>query len=278
MSNRQQAASAGISFGSALAIAISWSIHHSILWAILHGALSWIYVVDDAVTRLRDLPYENLGYARIDHHRALRKGAPEVVFCEGKTPEQAAEIFARIAAHAGRALGTRVSEAHAQAIRSRVPGTEYVPVARVVVMTGAEQRTVSDGQPYVVIASGGTADVPVAEEAAITAEFHGCPVERLYDVGVAGVHRLLDQRQLLVNARVIVAVAGMDGALPGLIAGLVGCPVIAVPTSVGYGTGLGGVAALMNMLNACAPGVAVVNIDNGFGGGYLAAMITRMAQ
>ena len=242
-----------------------------LLEEISHGTVD----VDDAVTRLRDLPYENLGYARIDHHRALRKGAPEVVFCEGKTPEQAAEIFARIAAHAGRALGTRASEAHAEAIRSRVLGTEYFPEARLV-MVGVERHPASgDGQPYALVASGGTADVPVAEEAALTAEFHGCPVERLYDVGVAGVHRLLDQRQLLANARVIVAVAGMDGALPGLIAGLVGCPVIAVPTSVGYGTGLGGVAALMNMLNACAPGVAVVNIDNGFGGGYFAAMIAR---
>lgn len=242
-----------------------------LLEGVSHGSVG----VDDAVTRLRDLPYENLGYARIDHHRALRKGAPEVVFCEGKTPEQAAEIFARIAAHAGRALGTRASEAHAEAIRSRVPGTEYVPVARVV-MAGVEQRRASgDGQPYALVASGGTADVPVAEEAALTMEFHGCLVERLYDVGVAGVHRLMGQRQLLVNARVIVAVAGMDGALPGLIAGLVGCPVIAVPTSVGYGTGLGGLAALMNMLNACAPGIAVVNIDNGFGGGYLASMFAR---
>jgi len=234
--------------------------------------------VDEAVARLRDLPYENLGYARIDHHRELRRGAPEAVFCEGKTPEQAAEIIARIVAHAGRALGTRASQAHAEAICERVPGAEYFPVARVV-MAGVERcRAAGDDQPYVLIVSGGTADLPVAEEAALTAEFHGCPVERLFDAGVAGVHRLLDQRALLAGARVIVAVAGMDGALPGLVAGLVGCPVIAVPTSVGYGTGLGGVAALMNMLNSCAPGVAVVNIDNGFGGGYLAASIVRMTQ
>ncbi|HET7089932.1 MAG TPA: nickel pincer cofactor biosynthesis protein LarB [Anaerolineae bacterium] len=242
-----------------------------LLEGVSHGSVD----VDDAITHLRDLPYENLGYARIDHHRALRKDAPEVVFCEGKTPEQAAEIFARIAAHAGRALGTRAREAHAEAIRARVPQAVYFPIARVV-MAGVEQRRASgDSQPYALVASGGTADVPIAEEAALTMEFHGCLVKRLYDVGVAGVHRLMDQRQRLVNARVIVAIAGMDGALPGLIAGLVGCPVIAVPTSVGYGTGLGGVAALMNMLNACAPGVAVVNIDNGFGGGYFAAMIAR---
>lgn len=230
--------------------------------------------VEQATVRLRDLPYENLGYARIDHHRALRKAAPEVVFCEGKTPEQAAEIFARIAAQSGRVLGTRASQTHADAIQERMPEAAYFPEARLI-MAGAERRITEGNQPYILVASGGTADVPVAEEAALTAEFHGACVERLYDVGVAGVHRLLDQREILMKAKVIVAVAGMDGALPGLIAGLVSCPVIAVPTAMGYGTGLGGVAALMNMLNACAPGVAVVNIDNGFGGGYLAAMIAR---
>lgn len=233
--------------------------------------------VDEALTSLEDLPYENLGYARIDHHRALRKGVPEVVFCQRKTPEQAAEIFARIVAHAGRALGTLASADHAESIRERVPEAVYFPEA-CIVMAGVERRAAGDGQPYVLVASGGTADMSVAEEAALTVEFHGCAVERLYDVGVAGVHRLLDQRKQLLGAKVIVAVAGMDGALPGFIAGLVGCPVIAVPTSVGYGTGLGGVAALMNMLNACAPGLAVMNIDNGFGGGYLAALIARIAQ
>jgi hypothetical protein len=233
--------------------------------------------VDQAVSFLRDLPYENLGYARIDHHRVLRKAAPEVVFCEGKTPEQAAEIFARIVNHAGRALGTRANEAHSEAICARVTNAKYFPVARLV-MAGIEGAATDDDQSYVLVASGGTTDLPIAEEAALTAEFHGCRVERLYDVGIAGVHRLLDQRQLLLNAKVIVAVAGMDGALPGLIAGLVSCPVIAVPTAIGYGTGLGGVAALMNMLNACAPGIAVVNIDNGFGGGYLAAMMVRMVK
>ena len=237
-----------------------------------------VVTVEQATVRLRDLPYENLGYARIDHHRALRKAAPEVVFCEGKTPEQAAEIFSRIAAQSGRALGTRASPAHADAIQERLPTANYFPEARLI-MVGAERQAAAGGnQPYILVASGGTADVPVAEEAALTAEFHGACVERLYDVGIAGVHRLLDQRELLTKAKVIVAVAGMDGALPGLIAGLVSCPVIAVPTAMGYGTGLGGVAALMNMLNACAPGVAVVNIDNGFGGGYLAAMIVRESK
>ena len=233
--------------------------------------------VDAALTRLRDWPYENLGYARIDHHRALRKGMPEVVFCEGKTPEQAAEIFVRIAGREGRAMATRAGEAHAQAILGRRPDARYHPQGRVV--TAGEPMPCSEADcALIVVATGGTADLPVAEEAALTAEFSGCRTERVYDVGVAGVHRLLDQRELLAEAAVVVAVAGMDGALPGVVGGLVACPVIAVPTSIGYGTGFGGVAALMNMLNACAPGIAVVNIDNGFGAGYLASQIARAGQ
>ncbi|MBI3362873.1 MAG: nickel pincer cofactor biosynthesis protein LarB [Chloroflexi bacterium] len=231
----------------------------------------------EALARLRDWPYENLGYARIDHHRTLRKGVPEVVFCEGKTPEQAAEIFSHIAARESRAMATRAGEAHANAILSRWPEARYHPPGRVVV-AGEPMRASENGQSHIVVATGGTADIPVAEEAALTVEFNGCRAERLYDVGVAGVHRLLDQREALNKAAVVVAVAGMDGALPGLIAGLVACPVIAVPTAIGYGTGLGGVAALMNMLNACAPGIAVVNIDNGFGAGYLASLIVRSEQ
>ncbi len=232
---------------------------------------------DEAIACLRDWPYENLGYARIDHHRALRKGLAEVVFCEGKTPEQSAEIFARIAEREGQALATRASDSHATAIRERWPQARYHSQCRLVVAGGLEPS--SDHQrSFIAVATGGTADIPVAEEAALTAAFNGCRVERLYDVGVAGVHRLLDQRALLAEAAVVVAVAGMDGALPGAIAGLVACPVIAVPTSIGYGTGLGGVAALMNMLNACAPGITVVNIDNGFGAGYMAALIVRSGQ
>jgi len=244
-----------------------------LLNAIASGQVS----TDEALARLRDWPYENLGYARIDHHRALRKGLAEVVFCEGKTPEQAAEIFARIAEREGRALATRVSESHANAIRKRWPQARYHPQGRLVVV-GESVSSSEDNRPFIVVATGGTADIPVAEEAALTVEFNGGRVERLYDVGVAGVHRLLDQRAVLAQAAVVVAVAGMDGALPGVIAGLVACPVIAVPTSIGYGTGLGGVAALMNMLNACATGIAVVNIDNGFGAGSMAALITRSGQ
>ena len=232
---------------------------------------------DEALARLRNWPYENLGYARIDHHRTLRKGAPEVVFCEGKTPEQTAEIFARLIEHDGWAMATRAGEAHANAIRARLPEARYYPQGRVVV-AGQPMVVSGNGRSFILVVTGGTADLPVAEEAALTVEFNGCRAERLYDVGVAGVHRLLDRRALLAEATVVVAVAGMDGALPGVIAGLVACPVIAVPTSVGYGTGLGGVAALMNMLNACAPGIAVVNIDNGFGAGYLATIIVRSGQ
>ncbi len=214
---------------------------------------------------------EDVGFARIDHDRTARKGTPEVVFCERKTPDQAAVICARIATRAGRVLATRATPAHAAAIRRAVPAARYHESGRVVVVGGRPRARSRTG--YILVTTGGTADLPVAEEAVLTAEFLGAPVRRLYDVGVAGLHRLLSHTPLVRKARVIVAVAGMDGALPGVVAGLAPAPVIAVPTSVGYGTGLGGVAALMNMLNACAPGVAVVNIDNGFGAGYLAAQI-----
>ena len=250
------------------------SLNEAALRELLNAVSSGAITTDEALAHLRDWPYENLGYARIDHHRTLRKGAPEVVFCEGKTPEQAAEIFARLVGQNGRAMATRASEAHANAIRERLLAAQYHPQGRVVIASGATPLS-EDCRSFILVATGGTADLPVAEEAALTIEFNGRRAERLYDVGVAGVHRLLDQRTLLAGAAVVVAVAGMDGALPGVIAGLVACPVIAVPTSVGYGTGLGGVAALMNMLNACAPGIAVVNIDNGFGAGYLASIIAR---
>ncbi len=229
-----------------------------------------------ALKQLRNWPYQNLDFARIDHHRSLRKGTPEVVFCEGKTPEQAATICQQIVELEQRVMATRANDAHAQAIRERVPAAQYHPRSRIVVADQREPGT-QPLFPGVVVATGGTADIPVAEEAALTATFNGCHVTALYDVGIAGMHRLLEHADLLAQATVVVAVAGMDGALPGVIGGLVACPVIAVPTSIGYGTGLGGVAALMNMLNACAPGIAVVNIDNGFGAGYLAALIAKKA-
>lgn len=243
---------------------------------LLHAVQAGTLSPEIALTQLRDWPYQNLDFARIDHHRSLRKGTPEVVFCEGKTPEQAALIFQQIAEREQRVMATRANDAHAQAIRDRVPAAQYHPRSRIV-LTDERELATDPLIPGIVVATGGTADIPVAEEAALTATFNGCQVTALYDVGIAGLHRLLDHTQQLAQASVVVAVAGMDGALPGVIGGLVACPVIAVPTSIGYGTGLGGVAALMNMLNACAPGIAVVNIDNGFGAGYLAALIAKIA-
>lgn len=226
--------------------------------------------VDSAVDRLRDLPFEDLGYARLDHHRALRKGFPEVVFCEGKRTEHVVEIMQRLEQKHSRVLATRASRETFDAVAANIPGARYFEDARVIQL-GVNGDTPAVGSVLTVCA--GTADVPVAEEAAVTASALGSSVERLYDVGIAGMHRLLAARDRLNTANVIVVVAGMDGALPTIVGGLVAAPVIAVPTSVGYGTGLGGTAALMTMLNACAPGIAVVNIDNGFGAGYMAHLI-----
>lgn len=226
--------------------------------------------VDSAIERLRDLPFEDLGYARLDHHRALRKGFPEVVFCEGKRTEHIVEIMQKLEQKHSQVLATRASPATFEAVAAKIPHAKYFEDARVIQL-GINGRESAAGLLLVVCA--GTADVPVAEEAAVTASALGSRTERLYDVGIAGMHRLLSARDRLNAANVIVVVAGMDGALPTIVGGLVGAPVIAVPTSVGYGTGLGGTAALMTMLNACAPGIAVVNIDNGFGAGYMAHLI-----
>ena len=226
--------------------------------------------VESAVDRLRDLPFENLGYARLDHHRALRTGFPEVVFCEGKRVEQIVEILARLEQKHSPVLATRASRAVHDAVVARIPTAQYFEDARIIQIgkNGAELT-----ETTVLVICAGTADLSVAEEAAVTATALGSRVERLYDVGVAGVHRLLAARDRLKAANVIVVVAGMDGVLPTIVGGLVAAPVIAVPTSIGYGTGLGGVSALMTMLNACAPGIAVVNIDNGFGAGYMGHLI-----
>ncbi len=229
--------------------------------------------VTDAMDRLRDLPYEDLGFAKLDHHRTLRTGFPEVVMGLGKSPDQVAEIVERLAARSDCVLVTRVGEDALSRVRERVPDAAYHGEARCIVV---DRRDAWEPVPGVVVATAGTADVPVAEEAALTAELLGSGVERVYDVGVAGLHRLLDKLGTLQEARVIVVVAGMEGALPSLVSGLVGAPIIAVPTSVGYGASFDGLAALLAMLNGCAPGVSVVNIDNGFGGGYLAGMINRL--
>jgi len=234
--------------------------------------------VEDALVRIKDLPYEDLGFARLDHHRALRQGFPEVVFCEGKRIEHTVAIMQKLASeHAnGLVLGTRVTPETFAAIEHALPHAQYFPEARIVIV-GTLPQPQDDGA-FVLVACAGTADMPIAVEAAITARAMGSRVEELYDVGVAGIHRLLDARDTLMQANVIIVVAGMDGALPAVVGGLVACPVIALPTSIGYGTGLGGVAALMTMLNACAPGIAVVNIDNGFGAGYLANLINTRTR
>jgi NCAIR mutase (PurE)-related protein len=210
--------------------------------------------------------------ARVDHHRALRCGFPEVVFCQGKTPEQVSAVAREVLDRGDVLLATRATPEHYQAVARRIDDARWLEVPRLIVVDRRPQRT---AEGHVVVASGGTADTPVAEEAAACAEIMGCRVTRLYDVGVAGVHRVLDQTEMLRSARVLIAVAGMEGALPSVVAGLVDVPVIAVPTSVGYGANFGGVSALLTMLNSCAGGIGVVNIDNGFGAAVLASRINR---
>jgi NCAIR mutase (PurE)-related protein len=226
----------------------------------------------EALIRLRGFPYEDLEYARLDSHRGLRKGFPEVIFCPGKTEAQVVQIVERIHAREGRVLAARASQEVAAAICAAFPDAVQYATARMVFLGAPAPRS---GRGTVVVVSAGTADIPVAEEAAVTADLLGSPVERLYDVGVAGIHRLIDQRERLFAANVLIVVAGMEGALTSVVAGLVDRPVIGVPTSVGYGASLGGVAALLTMLNSCAPGVGVMNIDNGFGAGYLAHLINQ---
>jgi NCAIR mutase (PurE)-related protein len=228
--------------------------------------------VEDAFLRLKDLPYEDLGFARLDTHRSLRKGYPEVIFCPGKTIEQIVEIFERMAKHESRVMAARASTEVADAIQKKFPQAVYHPSARIVTLGSP---AAASGKGTVLVISAGTADIPVADEAAVTAETLGSKVERLFDVGVAGIHRLLDRRETLLAANVLVVVAGMDGALPSVVGGLVSRPVIAVPTSIGYGAAFGGLAALLTMLNSCAPGVSVVNIDNGFGAGYTAHLANQ---
>ena len=232
--------------------------------------------VSDAVAALRDLPYQDLGYARLDHHRPLRTGWPEVVLAEGKTAEQTAGIVKAMAGRGHPVLVTRAAPDVYDAVATAVPEAQYHELARCIVVPDA--RPVAQREVGLLILTGGTADLPVAEEATITAQLMGCKVTRISDVGVAGLHRLLAQRESLQEARVIIVVAGMEAALASVVSGLVSAPVIAVPTSVGYGASFGGMAALLGMLNSCAPGVGVVNIDNGFGAGYLAAQICQMPE
>ncbi len=227
---------------------------------------------DEAVDRLRHLPFEDLGFAKVDHHRALRQGMPEVIFGQGKTPAQVAGIFQKLALHGGNVLATRASEEQHRAVAAVVERVEYLPLARAIVLKRDRKLY---GKGTIMVVSAGTSDIPVAEEAVVTAELMGNKVQHVYDVGVAGIHRLLAHREELSKARVIIVCAGMEGALPSVVGGLVGVPVIAVPASIGYGAAFEGLAALMGMMNSCSSNVSVVNIDNGFGAGYVASLINR---
>jgi NCAIR mutase (PurE)-related protein len=228
---------------------------------------------DEAVERLRHLPFEDLGFAKVDHHRALRAGMPEVIFGENKTPKQVADIFFRLAKHGGNVLATRVNEKQFAAVKKRVRAARYRKLARAITLQRDPKKY---GKGRIAVVSAGTSDIPVAEEAVATAEVMGNEVQHFYDVGVAGIHRLLANREALSKARVVIVCAGMEGALPSVVGGLVGVPVIAVPTSVGYGAAFKGLAALLGMMNSCASNVSVVNIDNGFGAGYVASLINRL--
>lgn len=230
---------------------------------------------DEVISRLIDLPFEDLDFAKVDHHRALRQGFPEVIFGQGKSPEQIASISDALLQRSDRLLVTRASQDAYDAVAANIADARYEQMARCIVVDrrppAARKQT-----PGVMVVCAGTADLPVASEAVVTAEIMGCQVERVFDVGVAGLHRLLVQLPALQRARVVVAVAGMEGALPSVVGGLVQAPVIAVPTSVGYGASFDGLAALLAMLNSCATGIGVVNIDNGFGAGFLAALINAL--
>lgn len=245
------------------------------LLALLEGVKSDAVSIDDALDTLQTLPYGELGYAKVDHHRALRNGYPEVIYCEGKQIAHIQGIVKHMLEHQDvNILGTRASREVYEAIKEVTSDVEYHELARCVVV---KKKEIPKSKHKIIVVSGGTADIPVAEEAAVTAETLGNTVERLYDVGVAGIHRLLANTDKLRSANVVIAVAGMEGALASVVGGLVDKPVIAVPTSVGYGANFNGLSALLCMLNSCASGVSVVNIDNGFGAGYSASMINKLS-
>lgn len=231
--------------------------------------------INDALNKLKDLPYEDLGFAVLDHHRALRKGFPEVIFCQGKTAHQIAQIFEKLCNGSRSILGTRAVPEAYEAVKEIYPDAEYNQLARTIIVRRGEE---AHKKGNILVISAGTADMPVAEEAAITAEIMGNEVRKTYDVGVAGIHRLLDKLEMIRWAHVIIVVAGMEGALASVVGGLADQPIIAVPTSVGYGASFNGLAALLSMLNSCASGMSVVNIDNGFGAGAMANAITMMLE
>ena len=230
--------------------------------------------IDLAIDKLKDLPYEDIGYANIDHHRQIRNGYPEVIYCEGKSDEHILGIIKRMKEKCSNILGTRCRKDTYEKVKNVYPNCEYEELSRILKIQNKPIKNVGKGK--IVVVTGGTSDIPVADEAYYTAKFLGNEVERVYDVGVAGIHRLLNKMSILKSARVLIVVAGMEGALPSVVGGLVHVPVIAVPTSVGYGANFGGLSALLTMLNSCASGISVVNIDNGFGAGYLAATINKL--
>ncbi|MDD6337365.1 MAG: nickel pincer cofactor biosynthesis protein LarB [Lentisphaeria bacterium] len=241
---------------------------------ILDDFRSGVITREQALERLNILPYEDIGFAKLDHHRQLRRGGVETVFCAGKTAEQVRAIFERFQAVGDNVLGTRATAEQAEYVCASMPQVQYDPASRLLTMVREPKPQIG----CVAVCTGGTSDLPVAEEAAGTAEFFGARVKRFYDVGIAGIHRLFACIDEIRTANAVVAIAGMEGALGGVIAGLVSVPVVAVPTSVGYGASFKGVAPLLTMLNSCAEGMSVVNIDNGFGAGYLAARINTLTE
>lgn len=245
------------------------------LWMdLLKDVKNGVVTPEDAYKQLRDLPYKEMGYAKVDHHRRLRQGDAEVIFCPGKTSEQITFIFEELISHGGNIIATRASKENYEHVKARIKDVEYYDIANLIVYWHNRKHT----RGNIAVVTAGTADQAVAEEAAITAEVLGNNVTRVYDVGVAGIHRLLSNQDILVKAKVAIVVAGMEGALASVVGGLVSCPLIGVPTSVGYGTSFGGVAPLLTMLNSCAAGMAVVNIDNGFGAAMIANRINRLGE
>lgn len=230
--------------------------------------------IDVAMKKLKNLPYEDLGYANIDHHREVRTGYPEVIYCEGKSDYQILGIIEKMIKKDSNILGTRCRKETYEKIKPIYPNAEYDQLSKILKIQNHPIENIGKGK--IVVVTGGTSDIPVADEAYHTALFWGNTVERVYDVGVAGIHRLLSKKHIIDSARVIIVVAGMEGALPSVVGGLVDVPIIAVPTSVGYGANFGGLSALLTMLNSCSSGISVVNIDNGFGAGYLASMINKL--
>lgn len=229
--------------------------------------------IDCALADLRKLPFEDIGFAKIDHHRNIRNGYPEVIYCQGKTIEQIKEIVKRLIVKNNNIMATRAGKEVFEGIKEVAQNVIYNETARIVIVN---KKEIQKSEKFIAVVTAGTSDIPVAEEAAVTAEIMGNSVERLFDVGVAGIHRLLANADVLMDANVLIVVAGMEGALASVVGGMVDKPVIAVPTSIGYGASFGGLSALLTMLNSCASGIGVVNIDNGFGAGYLAGMINKL--